>query len=81
MRDEHAAVEAELVRAFGLDGRARRDGHPVERARKAVYNRIRAALATIEAEHPALARHLERSVTTGTYCAYRPDREVAWRLA
>jgi hypothetical protein len=79
-RNEHAAVETELARAFGLFDRARRHDHAVERARKAVYNRIRAALAAIEAEHPALGRHLARSVTTGTYCAYRPDRRVAWRV-
>jgi hypothetical protein len=80
-RAERAAIEDALAAAFGVGGRARRRGHPVERARKAVYNRIRAALATIETAHAALGRHLACSVTTGTYCTYRPDRPTPWRLA
>jgi hypothetical protein len=27
-----------------------------------------------------LARHLEVSVSTGTYCAYRPEHPVVWEL-
>jgi non-specific serine/threonine protein kinase len=79
-RAERGAIEEWVARAFGVNGRPRRRDHPVERARKAVYNRIRSALAAIEAEHPALGRHLARSITTGTYCAYRPERAVAWRF-
>jgi tetratricopeptide (TPR) repeat protein len=79
-RAELETLEAELLRAFGLGGRARRLGDPVERARKAVYNRLRSAIAGVEAELPALGRHLARSIRTGTFCAYRPDAEVRWRI-
>jgi hypothetical protein len=43
--------------------------------------RIRSAIRKIAAVHPALGRHLENSVHTGTYCAYNPERSIDWRLA
>lgn len=33
-----------------------------------------------QAAHPALGRHLARSVETGLFCAYRPERAVRWRV-
>jgi hypothetical protein len=42
--------------------------------------RIRAALRRIDAVHPQLARHLLRSVRTGTFCSYEPEEPVDWRL-
>jgi hypothetical protein len=77
-RDELEALERALADAFGLGGRARRLGDPAERARKAVYNRVRDAIAAVDAQLPALGRHLARSIRTGTYCSYRPDRPVRW---
>jgi hypothetical protein len=77
---ERDQIEAELRAAFGLAGRARSAGDPTERARKAVYNRIRASIRRIKREHSALGRHLARSVRTGTTCSYRPDRSVVWQL-
>jgi hypothetical protein len=76
--EEVAFLERELAAAHGLRGRARRAANPVERARKAVYNRIRAALVCLQAEHPTLALHLEHSIRTGTLCSYRPEQETAW---
>jgi tetratricopeptide (TPR) repeat protein len=77
---EREAIESELDAALGAGGRGRRAAGGVERARKAVYNRLRDAIARIGEQHPELARHLERSVHTGTTCAYRPDHDPAWRL-
>lgn len=51
-----------------------------ERARAAVTMRIRAALARIEKEHPALGRHLARSIRTGTVCRYDPEVLTRWEL-
>jgi hypothetical protein len=79
-RAELDAIERALAGAFGLGGRARRLGDPAERARKAVYNRLKDAVAALEEALPSLGRHLARSVRTGTYCAYRPDRPVTWRV-
>ncbi len=77
---EHAEIEAELTRVTGLGGRTRRSGGSTERARKAVYNRIRASIKRIDREHPELARHLDRAIQTGTTCAYHPEQPIGWRF-
>jgi hypothetical protein len=38
-----------------------------------VTRAIRSALARIREHNPELGRHLERTVRTGTFCAYQPD--------
>jgi hypothetical protein len=78
--EERDALVEQLAAAYGLGGRSRRAAAPVERARSAVTWRIRAALRRIDAVHPQLARHLGRSVRTGTFCAYDPDEPVDWLL-
>lgn len=65
-------IERELSSAVGLGGRARRSGSAAERARVNVQRRIRDAIRRIESYHPALAKHLQRAVRTGTYCVYEP---------
>jgi tetratricopeptide (TPR) repeat protein len=79
-RTEIEAIAEQLAAAFGLGGRSRRAADTVERIRKAVTNRIRDALARIEREHTPLARHLANSIVTGTFCTYRPDRDIRWKL-
>jgi hypothetical protein len=66
------ALAAELARAFGLGGRGRRTGAAAERARINVQRRLRDAIRRIAAHDDPLARHLERSVRTGVFCAYDP---------
>ena len=78
LRSERDLVVDEIAAAYGLGGRPRRTPDHVERARKAVTRRIRTALERIAEVHPALGDHLDVSVQTGTYCCYRPDREVVW---
>ncbi len=77
-RTEREAIAAELAAAVGLHG-PRMAGDPAEKARKAVTMRIRAAVRTIDAVDPALARHLRNAVKTGRVCAYEPDIDVVWR--
>lgn len=71
----------ELSRAVGLGGRLRSSGSDAERARTAVTRSLRYALGRLATQHEPLAHHLERSVRTGTYCAYCPDDAavVAWQ--
>lgn len=45
----------------------------VERARKAVYNRLNAAITRLTRIDRELGAHLRRAITTGAYCYYRPD--------
>jgi hypothetical protein len=77
---ERDALVDELTAAFGLGGRARRAGSPAERARTTVTARIRHVIRRIEVVHPALGRHLDRSIRTGTFCAYEPDPVVIWKV-
>ena len=77
---ERDFLVAELSRAYGLGGRARRTGSSTERARTAVTWRIRHAITRIEAAAPGLGKHLRSSVSTGTYCVYSPEHPRRWHL-
>jgi len=70
-----AALVAEPGREFhvlelGTDSEGSTE--TAERARVEVHRRIRDTIRRIESHHPGLAKHLERAVRTGTYCAYEP---------
>jgi hypothetical protein len=80
-REELEFIARELAAAYGLGGAARRLDDPAERARKAVRNRIRDALARIEASQPALGRHLRASIRTGSFCSCQPERPSPGRSA
>jgi hypothetical protein len=77
-REQRQELAEAVARDLGLGGRSRRLGDPVERARKTVSTRIRRAIAAVGKAHPELGRHLERSVDTGAWCAYRPAEPVTW---
>ncbi len=64
---------AELSRAVGLGHRQRSVGGSAERARTSVTRSLRYAVSRIADQHPALAKHLQHSIHTGTYCSYAPD--------
>jgi hypothetical protein len=63
----------ELSRAVGLGGRDRRAASTSERARVSVTRAIRQAMVRVAEHHPELGQHLDRTIRTGTYCAYVPD--------
>jgi tetratricopeptide (TPR) repeat protein len=79
-RMEMELLAEELTAAYGLGGRARKVGDPVERARKAVAERMRASLARVSAAHGPLGRHLRNSIHTGVFCSYRPEAPIDWKL-
>ena len=70
----------ELSRAVGLSGRDRRAASASEHARAGVTRAIRHAITRIGDHHPHLGEHLNRTIRTGTYCAYMPDPRapVGW---
>jgi hypothetical protein len=72
-QEELDALRAELSRATGLGGKARRSGSAVERARVNVRRRLTLALDHVHKTSPALGRHLRACVRTGVYCSYQPD--------
>ncbi|TDD29197.1 hypothetical protein E1218_04840 [Kribbella turkmenica] len=79
LRAEYDAIVEHLAAATGLGGRSRQAGvSNTERARSTVTQRIRSSMRRIAAVHPELGRHLEVSVTTGTYCKYAPERDQQW---
>jgi hypothetical protein len=78
---ERDALVRELASARGLGGRVRTSGSSTERARTAVATRIRDALRRLEVAHSPAARHLLRSLRTGTFCVYEPDPPVAWHVS
>lgn len=79
-REQLQLLAETVARDFGLGGKTRRVGDPIERARKTVSVRIRRTIATIKQAHPTLGRHLERSIDTGTFCAYRPAEGTSWEI-
>jgi tetratricopeptide (TPR) repeat protein len=79
---ERELIAQELARAVGLGGRDRPSGSAAERARVNATRAIRGAIKRIEECDPALGRHLDRAVRTGSFCAYdpSPQDEVSWEL-
>jgi tetratricopeptide (TPR) repeat protein len=76
--EELEQLVRQLARAFGIDGRARRDGSVVERARLNVTRALRAATARLAAAVPG-AGDIDGALRTGTYCAYEPvDGDRIW---
>jgi hypothetical protein len=73
-REEMESIAAELTRTTQKGGRARRGASAIDRARSAVRRRIKDALDRITEQDPELGGWLSRSVSTGNYCVYRPDR-------
>jgi hypothetical protein len=50
----------------------------VERARLAVYKRIRSGLDEIRKANPALGKHLTKALRTGYRCSYLPEQRIDW---
>ena len=68
--DKAIRLIEQLRAASGLGTRTRRMGDDVERARKAVSGRIRAAIDRIAESDPSLSDHLRETIKTGRYCRY-----------
>jgi tetratricopeptide (TPR) repeat protein len=81
-REEMDFIAREISGSVGLGGRDRPTGSASERARLSVTRAIRLAMARIAEHSKTLADHLETTVHTGTYCAYRPDPRlpIEWQL-
>jgi uncharacterized protein YPO0396 len=72
-RMEMEALSRELSRGVGLGGRRRRAGSNVDRARVNVRRRLKHAIVNIANACPGLGRHLDLTLSTGTFCSYLPD--------
>ncbi len=81
-KEEMDFLVRELSAAVGLGGRDRKAASDSERARVNATRAIRAAVDRIAEHSPALGKHFEATIKTGTFCAYTPDPRVpsSWRL-
>ncbi|HLW70481.1 MAG TPA: hypothetical protein VKS22_07645 [Candidatus Binataceae bacterium] len=82
IEEEVEALRRELSRAFGIGGRPRVAGAPIERARVNVTRSIRLAIERVAEFSPELGCHLDRRIKTGWLCCYTPDaiRPINWRF-
>jgi hypothetical protein len=71
-REEIEALATELAQGVGLGGRARKASSTAEKARINVRKRLLDVIARVAEHSPALARHLKKSIRTGTFCSYDP---------
>lgn len=78
LQAEYDQLVEHLSRSLNLKGRVRETGGTIEKARSAVTWRIRSAIARIEQHHLLLGAHLSNAIKTGTFCSYKPDREIKW---
>jgi tetratricopeptide (TPR) repeat protein len=78
-REEMDFIARELARAVGLGGRDRSSRSASERARLSVTRAVRNAMSRIAEHSRGMGEHLETTIHTGTYCAYRPDSRVPVR--
>lgn len=67
-----------LSKTFDKKGRIRKKGGTVNKIRSAVTWRIRSAISKIEEVHPAMGKHLNNAIKTGSYCQYLPESEINW---
>ena len=79
-QEELDFIARELARAVGLGGRDRPTASAAERARQSVGRAVRKAVRRIAAALPELGAHLERTVSTGAFCSYRPDPEPGFAV-
>jgi CheY-like chemotaxis protein len=81
-KEERELLAHELGAAVGLGGRDRKAASDAERARINVARAIKAALERLATHSPALGRHFEAMLRTGTFCVYLsdPDAPVRWEL-
>ena len=78
LQEEIDFLTAELVAAVTKNGKDRKAASHVERARLAVYNRIKFSLREIRHHNPALAAHLTTTIRTGYKCVYLPQEPIRW---
>lgn len=81
LNDEYEKLIEHLSHSLGLAGKARQVGSSVEKARSAVTWRIRSTIKKIEKLHPDLAKHLSKSIKTGTFCSYNPEIQIKWTIS
>ena len=76
-------IQHEVARAVGLGGRNRRAGSTAERARLNVTRAIKSAIEKIALRDSTVAKLLDSSIRTGSFCSYVRDHnnQTNWRFS
>ena len=80
LKREYDQLTQYINSAVDKKGRIRIKGSTSDKARSAVTQRIKSALKKIEKAHPELYKHLDVTIKTGTYCSYKPDKDMYWNF-
>ena len=80
LEEQVEMIRDQLVSASGLGGKTRKGSDSKEKIRKAVTNRIKDSLKKIQKEHRSLGLHLSKSIETGNFCSYNPDKSIPWNF-
>lgn len=81
LQQEYSNLVDHLTTSLGMGGKTRKINDPMDKIRSAVTWRIRNAIQKIEKSHPALGKHFTRSIKTGLFCSYSPEKPVKWILS
>ncbi|ODS33190.1 MAG: hypothetical protein SCARUB_01668 [Candidatus Scalindua rubra] len=80
---EMEQITKALTAGRGKRGRSRKFADEAEKARKAVSKAINESLDKIKDEqsgHQALWKHFKNTLTTGSFCSYKPEKTIPWKL-
>lgn len=80
LRKEYDELVDHLTKSLGLGGKSRKLSPDIDRARSAVTWRLRSAIKKIAEVHSDLGKHLSKSIETGTFCVYSPEKPVEWEI-
>jgi hypothetical protein len=80
LQDEIAKISTYLARVQDHKGQARKVAGSAQRSRTAVTTAVNRARDYISAQHPALGRHLKKSIKTGTLLVYAPSEVPDWQF-
>ncbi len=78
LQEEYDKLVDHLSTSLGLGGKSRMLSDQVDKTRSAVTWRIRSAIKKIAESHSSLGNHLSKSIKTGTFCNYSPEKPVIW---
>jgi hypothetical protein len=78
LHDEYETLLGHMSSSIGIGGRVRKLNDSVEKARSAITWRIRNAIHRLEKVDPILGKHLSKSIQTGIFCKYSPERATTW---